>query len=122
MGLPCLQAEKPKQARAWCRDEHLTPAAVVKSLPGSGRGTGPNLGPAGNIRAVFSGVPPVSYFGGRLTWCKTRGTHEFNLQQDPRAGGHVGNRLSLGDAANLDFPVPGGLCLFKLEADRRGEF
>lgn len=37
-------------------------------------------------------------------------------------GEHVGNHLSLGDAANLDFPVPGGLCLFKLEADRRGEF
>lgn len=123
MGLPCFQAGKVKQARAQCGDEHSVLAEVVKSMFCSGIGMGASRGPASSISAVFTSTSPVFYFVGRLTWCKTKGTHEFNLQQDPRAGGeHVGNRLSLGDAANLDFPVPGGLCLFKLEADRRGEF
>lgn len=66
MGLPCFQAGKPKQARARSGDEHLTPAAVVKSLPGSGRGTGPRQGPAGNIEAVFTGISLVFYFWGEI--------------------------------------------------------
>lgn len=64
MGLPCFQAGKPKQARARYGDERLTPAAVVKSVPASGRGMGPSRGPAGNIGAVFAGIPPVFYLGG----------------------------------------------------------
>lgn len=81
MGLPCFQAGKLKQARAQRGDEHSVLAEVVKSVSGSGTGMGASPGP------VFTGASPVFYFVGRLTWCKTKGTHEFNLQQDPHAGG-----------------------------------
>lgn len=83
MGLLCFQAGKLKQAREWCGDEYSRLAVVVKSTSGSGRG----MGPTSNISTVFTSISPVFYFVGRLTWCKTKGTHEFNLQQDPHAGG-----------------------------------
>lgn len=87
MVLLCFQVGELKQARARCGDEHSRLAEVVKSTSGSGRGMGASRGPAGNISAVFTSISPVFYFVGRLTWCKTKGTHEFNLQQDPHAGG-----------------------------------
>lgn len=87
MGLAYFRAGKLKQARARCGDEHSVLAEEVKSTSGSLRGMGASRGPASNISAVFTSISPVFYFVGRLTWCKTKGTHEFNLQQDPRAGG-----------------------------------